>query len=63
MTVVNHSLDDFHDILAGLADPERQTVGLGIVRAVDFTKRTMVVETPVPEGAIPGIRLGQHRLG
>jgi polynucleotide 5'-kinase involved in rRNA processing len=62
MTLVNHSLDDFHDVLAGLDAPDRQTIGLGIVRAVDFTKQAMVVETPVPEGAIAGIRLGEYRI-
>ena len=62
VTLVNHSLDDFQDALAGLDDPARQTVGLGIVRAVDFIKRAMIVETPVPEGAIAGVRLGRHRI-
>ena len=57
--LVNHSLDDFQDALVGLDDPGRQTVGLGIVRAVDFIKRAMVVETPVPEHAIAGLRLGR----
>lgn len=61
LMLVNHSLDDFHAVLAGLDDPDRQTVGLGIVRAVDFTKRAMIVETPVPEHAIAGVRLGWHR--
>lgn len=62
LTLVNHSLDDFHDVLAGLDDPRRETIGLGIVRAVDFTKRVMIVETPVPEHAIAGVRLGGVRL-
>jgi polynucleotide 5'-hydroxyl-kinase GRC3/NOL9 len=62
MTLLNHSLDDFQDVLAGLDDPGRRTVGLGIVRTVDFIKRVMVVETPVPEGAIAGVRVGRHRI-
>ena len=62
VTLVNHSLDDFQDVLAGLDDPARQTVGLGVVRAVDFMKRAMVVETAVPERAIAGVRLGRHRI-
>ncbi len=60
-SLVHCSLDDFQDALAGLDDRERETVGLGVVRAVDFVKRTMVVETPVPEPAIAAVRLGRLR--
>lgn len=63
LILINYALDDFQDVLVGLDGPGRQTVGLGVVRAVDFVKRAMVVETPVPEGAIAGARLGRHRLG
>jgi polynucleotide 5'-hydroxyl-kinase GRC3/NOL9 len=62
VTVVSRSLDAFQDVLAGLDDLDRETVGLGIVRAVDFTKRAMVVETPVPEHAIAGVRLARHLI-
>ena len=50
-SVVNYCLDDFQGALAGLDDAERQTLGLGIVRALDFAKQVLVVETPVPEGS------------
>jgi hypothetical protein len=32
------------------------------VRAVDFVKRVMAIETPVAERAIAGVRLGGVRL-
>jgi hypothetical protein len=31
-------------------------------RAIDVAERTMVVETPVPEHAIAGVRLGPNRI-
>jgi polynucleotide 5'-hydroxyl-kinase GRC3/NOL9 len=62
LTVASHTLDDFQDTLAGLEDEGRETLGLAVVRTVDFLKRAMVVETSVPEAAIAGIRLGRHRV-
>lgn len=59
--LVDHALDDFQDALAGLDAASRETVGLGIVRAVDFVKRIMVVETPVAEATIAAVRLGRLR--
>jgi polynucleotide 5'-hydroxyl-kinase GRC3/NOL9 len=61
-TLVHHALDDFQDMLAGLDDAGRETIGLGVVRAVDFVKRVMAIETPVAERAIAGVRLGGVRL-
>ena len=43
-------------------DAAGETLGIGIVRAVDFAKRALVVETPVPGSAVAGIRLGRHRI-
>jgi polynucleotide 5'-kinase involved in rRNA processing len=62
VALASHSLDDFQDVVAGLEDGGRETLGLGVVRTVDFTKRAMVVETPVPEATIAGVRLGRHRV-
>jgi polynucleotide 5'-hydroxyl-kinase GRC3/NOL9 len=60
--LTNYSLDDFQGVLAGLDDRGRETLGLGVVRAVDFAKQTMVVETSVPEADIAAVRLGRHKL-
>lgn len=60
--VTNYSLDDFQGALAGLEDAERETLGLGIVRTVDFGKRVLAVETPVAEAAIAGVRIGRHKI-
>jgi polynucleotide 5'-hydroxyl-kinase GRC3/NOL9 len=60
--LTNYSLDDFQGVLAGLDDRHRETLGLGVVRSVDFAKQTLVVETPVPEAAIVAVRLGRHKL-
>jgi len=60
--LANYSLDDFQGVLAGLDDARRETLGLGVVRSIDFAKQTMVVETPVPEAEIAAVRLGRHKL-
>jgi polynucleotide 5'-hydroxyl-kinase GRC3/NOL9 len=60
--LANYSLDDFQGVLAGLDDAGRETLGLGVVRSIDFAKQTMVVETPVPEAEIAAVRLGRHKL-
>src|SRR5262249_51614729 len=38
VTLVNHSLDDFQDAVVGPEDGSRETIGLGVVRRVDFIK-------------------------
>lgn len=58
VTLVHHSLDDFQDAVVGLDDGRRETLGLGVVRGVDFVKRATRVETPVDEHAIAAVRLG-----
>ncbi len=60
--LVNYSLDDFQNVLAGLDDARRETLGLGVVRSIDFAKQTMVIETPVPGGQIVAIPMGPHKL-
>ena len=58
----NYSLDDFQGVLAGLDDTHRETLGLGIVRSIDFAKQILVVETAVPGSEIAAVRLGRHKL-
>lgn len=62
VAVTNYSLDDFQGALAGLEDAERETLGLGIVRGVDFGKRLLAVETPVDESAVACVRVGRHKI-
>lgn len=61
-SVVNYSLDDFQGALAGLDDVDRETLGLGIVRSIDFAKQVLVVETAVPESAIASVRIGRQKF-
>jgi polynucleotide 5'-hydroxyl-kinase GRC3/NOL9 len=61
-SVVNYCLDDFQGALAGLDDAERQTLGLGIVRSVDFAKQALVVETSVAESAIASVKIGRQKF-
>ncbi|MBI3454774.1 MAG: hypothetical protein HY002_03155 [Candidatus Rokubacteria bacterium] len=60
--LANYSLDDFQGVLAGLDDANRETLGLGVVRSIDFAKQTLVVETSVPEAEVAAVRLGRHKL-
>jgi polynucleotide 5'-hydroxyl-kinase GRC3/NOL9 len=60
--LANYSLDDFQSVLAGLDDANRETLGVGVVRAIDFAKQTMIVETPVREADIAAVRLGRHKV-
>jgi polynucleotide 5'-kinase involved in rRNA processing len=60
--LANYSLDDFQGVLVGLDNAQRETVGLGVVRSIDFAKQTLVVETPVPEAEIAAVRMGRHKL-
>jgi polynucleotide 5'-hydroxyl-kinase GRC3/NOL9 len=62
VTLIHHSLDDFQDAVVGLDDGCRETLGVGVVRGVDFIKRAMLVETPVDPRAIASVRLGRHRI-
>jgi polynucleotide 5'-kinase involved in rRNA processing len=60
--LATYSLDDFQGALAGLDDAGRETLGLGVVRSIDFAKQTLVVETAVGEADIAAVRLGRHKL-
>ncbi len=61
-SVVNYSLDDFQGSLAGLYDADRETLGLGIVRSIDFAKQLLAVETAVSEAAILSVRIGRQKF-
>lgn len=60
--LASYSLDDFQGLLAGLDDARRETLGLGVVRDIDFAKQVMVVETAVPEAEVAAVRIGRHKL-
>ncbi len=62
MAITSYSLNDFQQALAGLENRERETVGLGVVRSLDFAKQIMVIETPVAEDTIASVRIGRHKL-
>lgn len=61
-SVVNYALDDFHNLLAGLENAERETLGLGVVRGMDFGKQILTVDTVVPESAIASVRIGRQKF-
>ena len=61
-SVVNYCLDDFQGALAGLDDAGGETLGLGIVRSIDFAKQVLLVETTVLESAIAGVRIGRQKF-
>ena len=61
-SVVNYALDDFHNSLSGLENAERETLGLGVVRGMDFGKQILTVETIVPESAIASVRIGRQKF-
>lgn len=61
MAITSYSLHDFQQALAGLENRERETVGLGVVRSLDFAKQIMVIETPVAEDTIASVRIGRHK--
>ena len=63
IALVHHALDDFQDVIVGLDDERRETLGLGIARGIDFVKRTLIVDTPVDERAVAAVRLGRLKLG
>lgn len=62
LAITSYSLDDFQLAVAGLEDRERETLGLGVVRSLDFAKQIMVIETPVAEDTIASVRIGRHKL-
>jgi polynucleotide 5'-kinase involved in rRNA processing len=48
--------------LVGLDDASGDTLGLGAFRGVDAVDRTVVVDTPVRDDHVAGLRVGRHVL-
>jgi polynucleotide 5'-hydroxyl-kinase GRC3/NOL9 len=46
--------------LVGLDGATSETLGLGVVRAVDIAERTLVIDTPVGDDPVVGLRVGRH---
>lgn len=55
------TLDDFTGVLAGLAAGTGDTLGLGVVEAVDFTKPALRVRTDVPVDAVVSVTIGRAK--
>ena len=53
--------DDLEGALVGLDDVGGDTLGLGAIRSVDFADRALVVDTPVRDAHVAGLRLGARR--
>jgi polynucleotide 5'-kinase involved in rRNA processing len=52
--------DGLERMLVGLDDVRGDTLGLGAFRAVDVLDRTVLVDTPVRDGHVAGLRVGPH---
>ena len=50
--------DELEGALVGLDDTGGDTLGVGAIRAVDFADRTVLVDTPVRDVHVAGLRLG-----
>jgi polynucleotide 5'-hydroxyl-kinase GRC3/NOL9 len=59
--VVDHGLDEIEGMIAGLEDAGGRLLGLGVVRAIDFTGAAMTVDTAVPLAAIAVVTVGRAR--
>jgi len=55
-------LDGLEGALVGLDDAAGDTLGLGAIRAVDAIERALVVDTPVRDAPIAGLRWGRDVL-
>jgi len=53
--------DELEGALVGLDDAGGDTLGLGAIRAVDFAGRTLLIDTPVRDVHVAGLRLGARR--
>jgi polynucleotide 5'-hydroxyl-kinase GRC3/NOL9 len=59
------TLDDLagaEGALAGLDDAGGETLGLAVVRAVDVAARALLVDTPVSDSPVAGLRLSRHAI-
>lgn len=59
--LVHHALEDLAGALAGLDDEDLDTLGLGVVAAIDFAGATMTVETAVDPARIASVSVGRER--
>jgi polynucleotide 5'-hydroxyl-kinase GRC3/NOL9 len=57
-----HPGDALDDLVVGLDRADGETLGLGVVRAVDLARRALVLQTPVPADGIATVRLSAVRL-
>ncbi len=54
--------DEWAGALIGLDDAEGDTLGIGAIRAVDLADHALLLDTPVRDAHIAGLRLGRHVL-
>jgi polynucleotide 5'-kinase involved in rRNA processing len=54
--------DDIESRLVGLDDAEGATLGLGAIRGVDVIDRVVLVDTPVHDERVAGLRVGRYAL-
>ena len=54
--------DDLESRLVGLDDAEGTTLGLGAIRSVDVVERVVLVDTPVADQRVAGLRVGRDAL-
>ncbi len=52
--------DGLEAALVGLDDAGGDTLGVGAIRAVDLVDRALLVDTPVRDARVAGLRLGGH---
>jgi polynucleotide 5'-hydroxyl-kinase GRC3/NOL9 len=60
-TVAHHDVDALAGVLAGLDDASLDTLGLGVVGAIDFAARRMTMLTAVAPGQIASVSIGRER--
>ncbi len=62
--IVAATADSFRDVLVGLADENGDTIDLGIVEAIDFSKRFAAVRSPIPTvSPVKVLQFGFVRIG
>ena len=54
--------DDLESKLVGLDDVDGTTMGLGAIRGVDIIDRVVLVDTPVADERVAGLRVGRDAL-
>jgi polynucleotide 5'-hydroxyl-kinase GRC3/NOL9 len=54
--------DDLESRLVGLDDAEGATLGLGAIRGIDVIDRVVLVNTPVADQRVAGLRVGRDAL-